>query len=153
MRRLVLTAALATSLVFAAIALAAPHSGKWHGRVLTADGFKVNYGYAPNDRPSVVRFKVAKGGHRLKDLTLTIPLAGECGRGPPATDFSVPSAKIRGNGKFKKTVAQKVTGLQGEPNFILKLSGTLSGSKGAGRFSVKNEHQSCTAKYKFKLKH
>jgi hypothetical protein len=116
------------------------------------NGSKVNYGYAPNDRPSVVRFKVRKGGHKLTKLTVTVPM-GICGfRGPPAVSYSVPSAKIKG-GKFKKTYAQNIDGLNGSPKATLKVRGTLSGSKGSGRLSVKVKGASCTDKFKFKLKH
>lgn len=55
--------------------------------------------------------------------------------------------------RLVRSRTQKVTSLSGEPKFILKVRGTLSGSKGSGRLSIRHESQSCTTKYKFKLKH
>jgi hypothetical protein len=151
MRRLVLLLAIGSTLAITAIAIAAPHSGKWHGRVLvdapgrSDDGAKLNYGYAPNDHPSVVRFKVAKGGHKLTGFKVTVATCG-----PPAVPLAIKSVKIKGNGKFAKTVKQALPGLSGDNKATVKLRGKLSGSTGSGKLSIK---AGCTDKFKFKLKH
>jgi hypothetical protein len=147
--RLALAAAGALTLMITAVALAAPHSGKWHGQVLldapgkSYDGAKVNYGYAPNDHASVVRFKVAKGSHKLKAFKVTLSTCG-----PPAVPISVASVKIKKNGKFAKTAKIPVAG--GSSSATLKLRGKLSGSKGSGKLSL---DIGCTSKFRFKLKH
>lgn len=155
MRRLAsLALAAALGLTMTAIAIAAPHSGKWHGQVLidapgkSYNGTKVTYGYAPNSHASVARFKVGKGGHKLKSFKVTVAII-IC-HGPPAVPLAIKSAKIKGNGKFAKTFKTNI-GTAGQTQATVKLRGKLSGSKGSGKLSI--VFASCTEKYKFKLKH
>jgi hypothetical protein len=136
-----------------AVAFAAPKTGTWKGGVTATTGsqtYDVRYGYAPNDHPSRVSFKVAKHGKRLKSFKVTVPVSCEGLSGPPATDISVASAKIKRRGKFKRTVTEPVEGFGDGVQATVKLSGKLKRSKGRGKFSVKVGSGTC--KYAFKAK-
>jgi hypothetical protein len=134
----------------AAIALAAPRTGKWSGGVTEKVGgkyYKVRYGYAPNDHASRVKFKVSNHGHKLKNFEVTVSTSG-----PPAATLTVSKVKIKRNGKFKGKQKEQIDGLSPEGSMsTVKISGKLKGSKGKGKFSVSNGKNVINS-YAFKAK-
>jgi hypothetical protein len=92
----------------------APQDGHWKGRL------------AGGEKAAKVKFKVAGGGRVLKDFSTTV--AAFCVGPSIGTNYtailvvSVPKAKVKPNGRFKRTYKTDGGG-------TYKISGTLRGRK------------------------
>lgn len=144
-------AALSTLIVLSVVALPAAANGatpgKYKGKLYTFD--KSNKKPYPNVKVSL---KVAKSGKKLTKFTVSsAPLF--ClniftGEGRAAFQaVLVPSAKIKGGGKFSRTYIIKKEGREIGRQI---LNGKFSGSKATG--TIETQSTGCSGTSRFKLK-
>ena len=146
-RAAVLSILVVVSLVALPAAADAAKPGKYTGKLYTFD--RSNKDPYPNVKVSL---KVSKSGKKLTNFTVSAaPLfclnifTGE-GRAQSQAVL-VPSAKIKGNGKFSRTYVIKKNG---EEIGRQVLNGKVSGSRATG--TIETQSTGCSGTSRFKLK-